>query len=673
MSLESPRMDDLFDRHEGFASDPAKQDALWQALVARFQEDTVPFDEQWRLFEKVFANRRPEQGPPVVWQPSDEVRRDANLTRLMKKAGVSDYPELHAWSKNDRAAYWEHAMQVVGLRWDERPQKTLDVSAGTQKAKWFPGGRLNVTDACFRGRGDDTAIIYRREGEPELERVTLGVLKGLVDRVAAGLKQNGFNEGDRVALYMPMTPECVAAYLGIVQAGCAVVSIADSFAPPELAQRLRIAEAKGVVTVDGFERGGRRVDLYKKVQEADAPTTVVIPHLGGEPVPLREKDLEWERFLGDPEDAPRASCAPDDVTNVLFSSGTTGDPKAIPWTQLTPFKAAADAHYHQDIRHGDVVAWPTNIGWMMGPWLIYAALMNEATIALHEGIPTSADFCSFVDEAEVTMLGVVPALVRKWRETDATKDCRWDSVRVFSSTGEASNARDYLWLMAQSRYRAPVIEYCGGTEIGGGHITGTVMQPASPATFSTPALGLDVVVLDDDGNQATVGGMGELFVVPPSVGLSNRLLNRDHEEVYHDDTPKGPDNQALRRHGDEMQRLGKGYYRAQGRADDTMNLGGIKVSSIELERVMDHDPQVHETAAIGVPPPSGGAEQLVVFAVAKDPAPGKEDLKKRLQERIKSQLNPLFRIHDLVFVEALPRTASNKVMRRELRAQYQEQ
>lgn len=670
MTLETPSLDQVFSRHEGYEADAAKQDALWQDLLGRFVSEDVPFDEQWMLFEKVFAKRRPEDGPPIVWQPTHRVRRDANLTSLIKKAGVAGYADLHAWSARERGAYWEHAMQVVGLRWDEKPERTLDVSGGAQKAKWFPGGRLNVTDACFRGQGDDTAIIYRREGEKDLERVTLGVLKGLVDRVAAGLEQHGFKEGDRVALYMPMTPECVAAYLGIVQAGCAVVSIADSFAPPELAQRLRIAEAKGVVTVDGFERGGRRVALYEKVEEADAPMSIVIPHLGDGQARLRDGDLEWERFLGDPDKAPRVSCAPEDVTNVLFSSGTTGDPKAIPWTQLTPFKAAADGHFHQDVRRGDVVAWPTNVGWMMGPWLIYAALMNEATIALHEGVPTSADFCTFVDEAEVTMLGVVPAVVRKWRETDATKECSWQSVRVFSSTGEASNARDYLWLMSQTDYRAPVIEYCGGTEIGGGHITGTVLQPASPATFSTPALGLNVVVLDEEGKAVAPGGMGELFVVPPSVGLSDRLLNRDHDEVYHEGTPTGPDGEALRRHGDEMQRLGKGYYRAQGRADDTMNLGGIKVSSIELERVMDHDPQVHETAAIGVAPPSGGAEQLVVFAVAKDDDPDKEGLKKKLQERIKAQLNPLFRIHDLVFIEALPRTASNKVMRRELRSEY---
>ncbi|HEX9708476.1 MAG TPA: AMP-binding protein, partial [Candidatus Thermoplasmatota archaeon] len=357
---------------------------------------------------------------------------------------------------------------------------------------------------------------------------------------------------------------------------------------------------------------------------------------------------------------------------ILFSSGTTGTPKAIPWTHLTPIKCAMDGHFHQDIHTGDVVAWPTNIGWMMGPWLIYATLVNGATIALHTGAPNTRDFCLFVEEARVTMLGVVPALVRAWRSQEATRGLDWSGLRCFSSTGEASNQEDYLWLMAQTGYQAPVIEYCGGTEIGGGHITGTLVQPASPATFTTPALGLDFVILDDDGRLVPEGEMGTLYLVPPSVGLSERLLNRDHDEEYYNGAPRGPSGEVLRRHGDAVLRLGKGFYRAEGRADDTMNLGGIKVSSAELERVVDADPAVAQSAAVGVPPPSGGAEELVLFIVPRERIDDPGRLRMRLQERISQELNPLFRVRDIVPIDALPRTASNKVMRRELRRAYRE-
>jgi acetyl-CoA synthetase len=225
--------------------------------------------------------------------------------------------------------------------------------------------------------------------------------------------------------------------------------------------------------------------------------------------------------------------------------------------------------------------------------------------------------------------------------------------------------------MSRTGYRAPVIEYCGGTEIGGGHLTGTVVQPASPASFSTPALGLDLVVLDEDGQSVPEGEEGELFLVPPSIGLSQTLLNRDHDAVYYEDCPTGPDGEVLRRHGDQVARLPGGYYAAQGRADDTMNLGGIKVSSLELERVLEHHSVVYEAAAVAVQPGGEGAEKLVVFVVLSDDAE-KDELQRALGKTIAKELNPLFKIHDLVVVDSLPRTASNKLMRRELRRRYAE-
>jgi acetyl-CoA synthetase len=223
--------------------------------------------------------------------------------------------------------------------------------------------------------------------------------------------------------------------------------------------------------------------------------------------------------------------------------------------------------------------------------------------------------------------------------------------------------------MSRADYRAPVIEYCGGTEIGGGHLTGTVVQPASPATFSTPALGLDVVILDGQGDASGTNAEGELFLVPPSIGLSQTLLNRDHETIYHEGCPIGPDGATLRRHGDQVAVLPGGYYRAQGRADDTMNLGGIKVSSLELERVIEHAPAVFEAAAVAVQPEGEGADKLVVYAVLAEEV-DQETLRLELGRAIAKELNPLFKIHDLVVVDALPRTASNKLMRRELRARY---
>ena len=204
--------------------------------------------------------------------------------------------------------------------------------------------------------------------------------------------------------------------------------------------------------------------------------------------------------------------------------------------------------------------------------------------------------------------------------------------------------------------------------IGGGYIAGTVVQPSSPATFSTVAFGLDLFVLDEDGRESS---SGEIFLAPPSIGLSTELLNRDHHQVYYHDTPRGPNGEVLRRHGDQMEHVGGGYYRALGRADDTMNLGGIKISAAELERVVGTVEGVLETAAIAVSPPAGGPSRLIIYAV---PAPGAnldpDTVAGVMQKNISQGLNPLFRVHDVVLIDALPRTASNKVMRRVLRSRY---
>jgi len=650
--------------------DPAAADATWQEFVARVGCGlTLPFADHWQLYEELFRDRPAEDGPPLAWQPGEEELDRSQLGLLMADLGFASFDDLADWSRGDRAGFWREVVRRLGIVFARSPDAILVGGNGETPHRWLPGAELNIVSSCFQVEPARVAVVSAREDGAGLEHTSYGELERLVDRVASGLAARGLGEGAAVALYLPMTVECVAAYLGVVKGGGAVVSIADSFAPEEVAKRLAAGGAAAVVTVDRFRRGGRWVDLYDRVQRAGAPPAVVIPAEADAPPRLRPGDLLWSDFLG--PDAPVAAAVgdPSRVTNVLFSSGTTGTPKAIPWSHLTPLKCAMDGRYHLDIGPRDVVAWPTSIGWMMGPWLVYAALVNGATIALWEGTPTGPGFVRFVEEAGVTVLGVVPSLVRAWRDDPATAELEWSTVRVFGSTGEPSNPQDYLWLMSRTRYRAPVVEYCGGTEIGGGYITGTVVQPSSPATFTTPALGLDLVLLDEAGEEVGEGGAGEVFLVPPSIGLSERLLNADHDEVYHRDCPPGPAGETLRRHGDRLERLARGFYRARGRADDAMNLGGIKVDPLEVERVVGLHPGVAGAAAVAVPPEGGGADRLVLFVVLRRPL-GEGDLRSELQRLIGEHLNPLFRVHDLVEVDQLPRTASNKLLRRELRARY---
>jgi acetyl-CoA synthetase len=355
--------------------------------------------------------------------------------------------------------------------------------------------------------------------------------------------------------------------------------------------------------------------------------------------------------------------------NVLFSSGTTGEPKAIPWDHSTPIRSASDGHFHQDIHPGDVVAWPTNFGWMMGPWLTFATLINRGTMALFDGAPFNEAFGRFVRDAAVNILGVVPSMICRWRQTRSMEGLDWRAIRLFSSTGECSNPSDMRYL-SQLAGGKPVIEYCGGTELGGGYISSTILQPNIPSTFSTPVLGTELVVLDDKGLPSKVG---EVYLIHPALGMSPRLLNGDHFEIYYRGTPSGPNGEVLRRHGDQLEVLPNGYFRALGRTDDAINLGGIKVGSAELERVILELGDIPEVAVIGIPQRHGGPNRLVAcIGAGAGGRSDKELLKTRIQKVISENLSPLFKLDDVFICAQLPRTASNKLMRRELRSMYEQ-
>jgi acetyl-CoA synthetase len=645
----------------------------WREISQRVLCPEHPFALHQFLFKTVHADRAPDAPPPAAWVPTPDEIRATNVGRMMHERGFESVAELHAWSVARREEFWADTIERLGIRLARRWTRLVDLSDGVERPRWLAGAKLNIVESCFTAKRDKTAIVFHDESG-NVHTVTYRELSALANRVANGLRRSGIRPGEALAIFLPMTIESVAVYLGIIRAGCVAVSIADSLAAEEIATRLRLSDAKGIVTQNVLLRGGKQLPLYQKVIDAGAPRTVVI----GAAERLRSGDLDWDTFLSDDERFETHIADPHERTNILFSSGTTGQPKAIPWTHVTPIKCAVDAYLHQDVQSDDRLAWPTNLGWMMGPWLIYAALVNRSSMAFYAGAPTGRDFGKFVSAAGVTMLGVIPSLVKTWRATNCMRSLDWGAVRRFSSTGECSSADDMLYLMSLAGYK-PVIEYCGGTELGGGYIGSTMAQANVPAAFSTASFGVELVMVNDDGSTQTAaaesptpaGGThpaGEIFLVPPAIGMSTELLHHDHHAVYFEGTPAGPRGETLRRHGDAMERLGGGYYRALGRVDDTMNLGGIKISSVEIERVLNATSGIRETAAIAVTPPGGGPSLLWIFAVLQSEcALDRPAICKDLQDSIRKHLNPLFKIHQLVVVDSLPRTASQKLVRRLLR------
>ncbi|KAI8018573.1 putative acyl-activating enzyme 17, peroxisomal [Camellia lanceoleosa] len=666
----------------------------WQRVSKHLLEPDLPFSLHQMMYYGCYKDFGPD---PPAWIPDPERAASTNVGQLLERHGkefldsrykdpISSFSDFQNFSVSNPEVYWKTVLDEISVSFSVPPQCILRENQSHPGGQWLPGAHLNPAKNCLSLNGkktlDDIMVIWRDEGDDKMpvNKMTLKELRTEVWLVAHALEILGLDKGSAIAIDMPMDVNSVVIYLAIVLAGYAVVSIADSFAPTEIATRLKISKAKAIFTQDVIIRGDKRLPLYSRVIDAQSPIAIVIPSRGSSfGINLRDGDISWHEFLAKVEHFREVEFVAveqpvEAFTNILFSSGTTGEPKAIPWTLATPFKAAADGWCHMDIRKGDIVAWPTNLGWMMGPWLVYASLLNGASMALYNGSPLGSGFAKFVQDAKVTMLGVIPSIVRAWKTTNCTASYDWSAIRCFGSTGEASNVDEYLWLMGRARYK-PIIEYCGGTEIGGGFVTGSLLQPQSLSAFSTPAMGCSLFIIGSDGiiNPPIVPGIGELALGPLMFGASNTLLNGDHYNVYFKGMPVW-NGKILRRHGDVFDLTSRGYYHAHGRADDTMNLGGIKVSSVEIERICNAvDNNILETAAVGVPPQGGGPERLVIAVVFKDSSESATDLNKlrtAFNSALQNKLNPFFKVSHIVPITSLPRTATNKVMRRVLRQQF---
>ena len=635
----------------------------WQSLSAQLIASNCPFEVHHTIFTCLFPlwHTAPDTAP--AWIPGTAEVNSANITPFMTELGINTVTDFHAWTLQCYIEFWEKIIKKLSIVFKKPASKLCNLSGSITTPKWLPDAKLNIADSCFTAAPDATALIYE-DSNHGLITMTFAELNQLSNRIANSLITTGFKQNDAIAVAMPMNHDAVAVYLGIIKMGGIVVSIADSFSCREIEVRLKITQAKGIFTQDFISWANKRIPLYQKIIDAHAPRAILFSYEATNPTLQREADIAFKDFLQDNNKFDSVACDPMIACNILFSSGTTADPKAIAWNHTTPIKAASDAFFHQNIQAGDVLSWPTNLGWMMGPWLIFAAFINRAAIALYSGAPKGREFGEFVSKAKVTMLGVVPTLVSGWRQTRCMEELDWSHIKLFSSTGECSHPEDMFYLMWLAQYK-PVIEYCGGTEIGGAYISSTIVENNYPSLCTTPAMGLNFSILNEDGLASDIG---EVAIIPPSIGLSVALLNADHDKVYYSGMPT-LDGVPLRRHGDQICRYQNGTYAVLGRVDDTMNLGGIKVSAAEIERAISDLEIVQESAAIAVKSADHAPSLLVIYAVVTS-TPNKAVVIKEMQKRINQQLNPLFKIHDVIFLEGLPKTASNKIMRRVLRKEY---
>lgn len=594
----------------------------------------------------------------IAWTPDTQTRERAQLTQFVRFSGIYAFEDLYRYSIEHIPEFTDRVLQYLNVRFQQPYSQVVDLTAGLPWARWCIGGQLNISDSCLAHDPNRLAVIW--EGEDGATReLTYGELTRQVHAAATGLRSLGVQKGDAIAIHLPMLPDTVVALLAAARIGAVAVPLFSGYGPAAIESRVRDVRAKIVITCDTFLRRGKPTPSRTIVQEAvrNCPS---VQHIVVTP-------FAWN-------DLPSAlePTGAEDPLMVLYTSGTTGQPKGILHSHCGfPVKAAQDMCFGTDVGPGTRISWITDIGWMMGPWLIYGALILGGTIVLYDGAPDYPDpgrLWAFCERHRVEVLGISPTLVRALAVYGAEPVRRHDlqALRIFGSTGEPWNPDPWWWLFETvGRRKVPIINYSGGTEISGGILMGNPLLPLKPCSFPAPCPGIDADIVDDSGAPVAAGAVGELVIRKPWIGMARGFLH-DAQRYIETYWSRWPDVWA---HGDWAQRDKDGHWYILGRSDDTLKVAGKRVGPAEVESILVGHESVAEAAVIGVPHEVKG-ECMLAFAVLTPQAEPSARLAEELRAMVAEALGKPLRPETVHFVPALPRTRNNKVMRRVIRAAY---
>ncbi|MDX2005427.1 MAG: AMP-binding protein [Meiothermus sp.] len=618
-----------------------------------------------------------------IWFPSEEYTRGSNLERLMQKLGLGGYDELYRFSIEHTEEFWRATLEELGLEWTRPYERVLDGSRGKPWPRWFVGGQLNLAHNALhhaRTRPDDTALIWEGE-DGATRRLSYQELQESVAQAVQGLRGLGVGRGDRVGIFLPMLPETAVSALAVAAMGAVFVPIFSGYAAEAAASRLNDAEAKLIITADGFYRRGSRVRLLDSARAAaelspSVQNLLVVQRFGD--TPLRDRETSWSEAVSLTAQSPRTPTYEPmdsmDTFMLIYTSGTTGKPKGtVHYHAGFPLKAAQDMAHLFDLRQGETLFWFTDMGWMMGPWAILGALTVGATVLLYEGAPDFPDagrLWAICEKHRVTHLGLSPTLVRALLPAGDGPVKRHDlsSLRMTGSTGEPWNLEPYLWFFnTVGRGKVPIINYSGGTEIGGGILGCTVWRPIKPMGFNTAVPGVHAEVLDGGGRPIRQS-VGELAILNNWPGQTDGFWNAP--ERYLNAYWSRFENVWV--HGDWAVIDEDGDWLIQGRSDDTLKVAGKRVGPAEYESAAGQHPAVKEAAAIGIPHEVKG-EAAVVFVVLRDGQSAGAGLEAGIADTIARALGKALKPERILFVSDLPKTRNAKVMRRVIRAAFLDQ
>ena len=621
-----------------------------------------------------------EFGGAIAWRPTPEQIAHSRLSAFMKKHGLISLDELMVKSTTDLEWFWRAVLDDLGIEFYQPYSRIIDLSPGIERPSWCVGGRMNIVHNCLEkwvGTPTEHRPALHWEGEEGTTRtLTYAELLREVNHAAGGLRALGVKPGDRVALFMPMCPELIAAFFAVIKIGGIVLPLFSGYGAEAVTTRLQDASVKVLITADGFWRRGQAVRMkdVADVAVAAAPAVehVIVAKRIGVDVTMGSRDLRWTDLLADrPDTCATERTGADDPLMIIYTSGTTGRPKGALHSHCGfPIKTAQDMVHCFDVHDGETMYWVSDMGWMMGPWEVLGMTLLGGTFVLYDGaldFPAPDRLWSIVERHRVNILGVSPTLIRALMKhgEDPVRAHDLTSLRILGSTGEPWNPEPWKWFFdVVGGGRLPIINYSGGTEVSGGLVSGNVLTPLKPAAFAGPPPGIAADVVDDQGRPVR-NQVGELIVRAPWIGMTRGFWN-DSERYKQTYWSRFPDVWV---HGDWAAIDEDGLWYILGRSDDTIKIAGKRLGPAEVESVLVDDPAVLEAAAIGVPDEMKG-QALVCFVVLRPGSSPGAELVSRLTSLVIDRLGKPLKPKAIEFVGDLPKTRNAKVMRRVIRSAY---
>ena len=619
----------------------------------------------------------------VVFEPSASFIEQTNIYRFMDEHGIESYDQLIERSCGDLDWFWDTIIDHLGIEFFEPYDQVRDDTDGPQFTRWYPGGELNIAhNVVDRHARADTAtrntVATIWEGEDgEIRQQTFHELHRESNRIASLLERWGVDTGDTVGLYMPMVPAIVPILYGCFKVGAIAVPIFSGFGAEATATRIEDAECRVLFTGDGFFRRGKPVHLKPTADEAIETAgfverVVVYDRLGGDLELVDGRDEWYHEVVPTASASYETKSLPADAESMLlYSSGTTGRPKGIVHTHggVLP-QVAKEIYFGFDHQPADRFFWVSDIGWMMGPWMLIGNHTFGGTVFLYEGAPDYPDpgrFWRMIERHGLTVFGISPTAIRALSEhgTDWVRNHDLSTLRLLGSTGEPWDPESWRWFFEEvGGGQAPIINISGGTEICGCFLMPMPIQPLKPTTLGGPGLGMAIDIVDEHGESIVDEHRRGYLVARDSCPSMTKSLWGGDERYLEEYWSTWDD---LWDHGDWAIVDDDGLWFLLGRSDDTMNVAGRKVGPAEVESALIDNEAVTAAAAIGVPDETTG-EAVVAYVITEPGVAETDALRTELLDAVAADLGKPFRPKELRFVDSFPMTQSGKIIRRAIEA-----